>query len=63
MTPEEYFRVYDKSEFESLVNKFIFSLRNGTTISEIELRLDLSELRNDLLVLEAWTYSKQVTFN
>lgn len=63
MTHEEYFRVYDKSEFESLVNKFIFSLRNGTTISEIELRLDLSELRNDLLVLEAWTYSKQVTFN
>lgn len=63
MTPEEYFRVYDKSEFESLVNKFIFSLRNGTTISEIELRLDLSELRNDLLVLDAWTYSKQVTFN
>ena len=63
MTPEEYFRVYDKSEFESLVNKFIFSLRNGTTISEIELRLDLSELRNDLLVLDAWTYSMQVTFN
>lgn len=63
MTPEDYFRVYDKSEFESLVNKFIFSLRNGTTISEIELRLDISELRNDLLVLEAWTYSKQVTFN
>lgn len=63
MTPEEYFRVYDKSEFESLVNKFIFSLRNGTTISEIELRLDISELRKDSLVLGAWTYSKQVTFN